>query len=153
MASNSSDDTQPAMTYPNEDQYDQWKNHAEEMDMSISEFMKNMVEAGRKKFDGSGIEPDESAADLREQRNDLRSELDHARQRIKRLEKQLHQGEQRAIKEFVAENPGSEYREIVESVQQTVPERVRSHLETMEGADLDRQEGVYYAAAGEEVDQ
>ena len=66
-----SSETQPAMTYPTEDQYDRWKQQAEEFDMSVSEFMQAMVEAGLKKFDAT-VEPDETARELREQRNDLR---------------------------------------------------------------------------------
>lgn len=82
-------DKQPAMAYPTPEQYAGWKEDAEEMDMSVSEWIQAMVEAGRKKFKVD-IEPDEDAAELRKQRNDLKQELDHARERIQELETQLH---------------------------------------------------------------
>jgi hypothetical protein len=43
--------------------------------------MQSMVEAGMKKFDGS-VEPDETNHELREQRNDLKDELDRTRSRV-----------------------------------------------------------------------
>jgi hypothetical protein len=55
--------------------------------MSVSEFMQAMVETGLKKFDAT-VNPDETARELREQRN----ELDHARTRIERFETRLYQG-------------------------------------------------------------
>lgn len=70
-----SKNTQPAMAYPTTEQYKQWKDRAEQMDMSVSEFMKAMTEAGWKKFDAN-VEPDQTNRELREQRNDLKQELE-----------------------------------------------------------------------------
>jgi hypothetical protein len=69
-------DTQPAITYPTADQYDRWKRQVEEFDMSVSQILQSMVEAGLKKFDAA-VEPDETTRELRDQRNDLRNELDY----------------------------------------------------------------------------
>lgn len=99
-----SDDTQPAMTYPTNAQYARWKKRADELDMSVSEFMQGMIEAGMKKFDAT-VEPDETPYELREQRNDLKDELDHARARIDRLENRLHRSERAAVSQYVEQNP------------------------------------------------
>ena len=48
MPNDTSDDTQPAMAYPTAEQYARWKARAEELDMSVSEFIQAMVEAGIK---------------------------------------------------------------------------------------------------------
>lgn len=138
-----SSETQPAMTYPTQDQYDRWKQRAEEFDMSVSEFMQAMVEAGLKKFDAT-VEPDETARELREQRNDLRDELDHARSRIEDLENRLYQGERAAVRDYVEENPGATYDEIIQHVVDTVPERVTKHLDDLEGEDVQVEDDRYY---------
>jgi len=135
------------MTYPTEDQYDRWKQQAEEFDMSVSEFMQAMVEAGLKKFDAT-VEPDETARELREQRNGLRDELDHARGRIEELETRLYQGERAAVREYIEENPGATYDEIIQHVVDTVPERVTQHLDDLEGEDVSVEDDRYYPREG-----
>lgn len=128
-------DKQPAMTYPTPEQYEGWKADAEEMDMSVSEWMQAMIEAGRKKFDAS-VEPDESVQELREQRNDLKAELEHARERIQTLEELAHRSERQAIIEYVEKNPGATYGEIGQHLTDTVPERLQPHLDALEGEEL-----------------
>ncbi|WP_066411693.1 hypothetical protein [Halorubrum aethiopicum] len=125
-------ETQAAMTYPTKPQYEGWKEDAADMDMSVSEWIQAMVEAGRKKFD-AGVEPDETLQEVRKHRNDLKEELDHARERIQDLENQLHHGEQAAIRGFVEENPGATFEDITRHVIETVPERVNRHLDELEG--------------------
>lgn len=141
-------DKQPAMTYPTPEQYEAWKAEAAEMDMSVSEWIQAMVEAGRKKFDAQ-VTPDETAAELREQRNDLKDELDHARERIEKLEQRLHQGERAAIIEFVEENPGASYGEIGQHIADTVPERLTRHLDELEGDALAVDNDSYYPVEGD----
>ncbi|MDL0123631.1 MULTISPECIES: hypothetical protein [Halobacterium] len=136
-------DKKSAMTYPTPEQYQGWKDDAEEMDMSVSEWMQAMIEAGRKKFDAQ-VEPDESADELRKQRNDLKDELEHARTRIEELETQLHHGEQEVIKEFVEENPGATFEDITRHVIETVPERLNRHLDELEGDTLYVADDGYY---------
>ena len=136
-------DTQPAMTYPTTDQYDRWKARADEFDMSVSEFMQAMVEAGMKKFDAS-VEPDETNHELREQRNDLKEELAHTRERVADLEEQLHGGERAAVRRYVEQNPGAEFGEIVQQVTDTAPERVNRHLDDLESDALRVENGEYY---------
>jgi len=138
-------DRQSAMTYPTEDQYDRWKRRAEEMDMSVSEFMQAMIEAGMKKFDVS-VEPDEMNQELRQQRNDLRDELQHARERIEALEDRIHHGERVAIRRYVEDNPGATYDDIVQHVIDTAAGRVTTHLDDMEGEDLRSEDGGFYPA-------
>jgi len=143
MPDNSAD-TQPTMTYPTEDQHARWKKEAEQIDMTLSEFIQNMTEAGLKKFDVE-ISSDESLDKVRRQRNDLKAELDRTRNRVSELEKQLHQGERAAIKNFVDENPGAELDEIVQHILETTSERVAKQLEDMVAVgDLHYDEGEYY---------
>ncbi|MFY4812966.1 hypothetical protein ACOJIV_09785 [Haloarcula sp. AONF1] len=136
-------DKKSAMTYPTPEQYQGWKDDAEEMDMSVSEWMQAMIEAGRKKFDAQ-VEPDESAEQLRRQRNDLKTELERARERIQELETQLHYGEQAVIREFVEENPGATFEDITRHVIDTVPERLNRHLDELEGDALYVDDDGYY---------
>lgn len=126
------DDSHPTMTYPTEEQYDRWERKADELDMSMSEFVECMVEAGLKKFDVD-VTPDETNRELREQRNDLKAELDRARDRIEQLEEDLHHGERGAIRNFVETNPGATYDEIVQYVIDTAAGRVTTHLDGLEG--------------------
>ena len=125
-------DTHPASTYPTEAQYSRWKEHADELGMSMSEFVECMVEAGLKKFDVT-VTPDETNQELRQQRNDLKEELDHARYRIERLENELHLGERWAVRSYVRANPGATYHEIIQHVIDTAAGRVTSHLDGLEG--------------------
>lgn len=108
-----------------------------------------MIEAGRKKFDAT-VEPDESVEQLREQRNDLNQELEHARERIKKLETQLHTSEREKIRQFVEDNPGATVGEIGQELVDTVPERLDPHLDALEGETLIKQGDSYYSA-GDDV--
>lgn len=138
-------DYKQAATYPSEEQYERWETHCEELGMrSMSEFVEAMVEAGMKKFDSSGVEPDETNRELRQQRNELKTELDRARDRITDLEDAVYLGERQAIKEFVDENPGASYDDIVQHMIETVPNRVTSHLDDMEGEEFRVEDGHYY---------
>lgn len=138
-----SSETQPAMTYPTQDHYDRWKQRAEEFDMSVSEFMQAMAEAGLKKLDTT-VEPNDTARELREQRNDLLDEFNHARSRIEGLENRLYQGERAAIREYIEEDSGATYDEIIQHVIDTVPERVTKHLNDLEGEDVQVKDDRYY---------
>jgi predicted nucleic acid-binding Zn-ribbon protein len=138
-------DRQSATTYPTEEQYDRWKRRADEMDMTVSEFMQSMIEAGMKKFDAS-VEPDETNRELRQQRNDLRDELQHARERIDDLEDRLHHGERASIRRYIENNPGASYDDIVQHVIDTAAGRVTTHLDDMEGDDLRSEDGGFYPA-------
>ena len=126
------DDSHPAMTHPTGDQYERWGQKADDLGMPMSEFVECMVEAGLKKFDVD-VDPDETNRELREQRNDLKAKLDRARDWINQLEDELHYGERGVIRDFVAENPGATYDEIVQHVTDTAAGRVTSHLEGLEG--------------------
>jgi len=141
-------DKKTAVAYPAPDQYEAWKADAEEMDMSVSEWIQAMVEAGRKKFTAS-VEPDQTVIELREQRNDLKDELEHARDRIEELETTLYYGEREAIRQFVDDNPGATFGEITQHIVDTVPERVSRHLDELEGNELYKEHDEYYPTEGE----
>lgn len=130
--------------YPAEEQYDRWSARAEELDMSMSEFTKSMTEAGMKKFERT-VEPDETKADLRRQRNDLRDELHRTRERVGELERQLTVSERETIIEYVSENPGATYQDIVQHVLNSANGRVTKLLDRMEGTELEMdEEGRFY---------
>lgn len=138
-------DSHHAATYPSEEQYQRWQDRADDLGMSMSEFMEAMVEAGMKKFDVS-VEPDETNQELRQQRNELKTELDRARDRIQELEDAICHGERRTIKRYVENNPGATYDEVIQHVIDTVPQRVTSHLDDLEGEELRYVDGGYYPA-------
>lgn len=137
------EDTHPTMTYPTEEQYARWERRAEEHDMSMSEWVECMVEAGLKKFDAT-VQPDESVRELREQRNDLKAELRTARNRIEQLEDELHHGERGVIRDYVAANPGADYADIVQHVIDTAPSRIVDRLDALEGDVIRYEDGGYY---------
>lgn len=136
-------DRAEATTYPKPEQYDRWQARAEEMDMSTSQFIKSMVEAGMKKFDAS-VEPDETNRELREQRNDLKAELDRARERIDDLEERLLDDERAAVREHVEDNPGADFQSVLEHVRETAPGRVNRHLDALEGEALSQVNGHFH---------
>lgn len=136
-------DSRHAATYPSEQQYQRWQDRADDLGMSMSEFMEAMVEAGLKKFDAS-VEPDETNQELRQQRNELKTELDRARDRIQELEDAVYHGERRTIKRYVEDNPGTTYDEVIQHVIDTVPQRVTTHLDDLEGDELRYVDGGYY---------
>lgn len=138
---------QHVATYLSDDQHEQWKERAEELGMSLSEYIQAMTEAGHKKFNAS-VNPDETPRELREQRNDLKDELDRARTRIQQLENRLHRSEQATITQYVAENPGVNYDDIVRKVVDTAPERVNEHLDALEGDALRVEGEDYYPKDG-----
>lgn len=137
-----STDRQHTATYLTEDQHERWKRQAECLDMTLSEFIQAMTEAGMKKFEVT-VEPDESNRELRAQRNDLQQELHRARNRIDSLEEQLYRREYSTILRFVRENPGASYDEIVRHVMDTVPVRVNDHLQELEGENIKQENDGY----------
>lgn len=141
-----SDETQAAMAYPTNQQYGQWKEHADELDMSVSEFICSMVEAGRKKIQVD-VEPDQTNQELREQRNDLKSQLDDARNRISRLENELHNSERQALVQQIHDNPGISYAELTQEIGESVPDRVTKLLSSLEGTEIRREDEGYYPVA------
>lgn len=138
------EDTQMAAAYPTSNQYERWKDRAEEFDMSVSGFIASMVEAGMKKFDAGIVEPDETNQELREQRDDLKSELDDARERISKLEDRLYHSDSEEIRRFVGRNPGADFEDIKEHLRETVPKRANEHLTAMEGESLEVHNNMYY---------
>lgn len=95
-----------------------------------------MVRAGQKKFNRD-VEPTESRDDLRRRRNDLRRELQRARDRIEELEGQVHRSEREAVIDYIDENPGAEYEDIVQHVVNTANSRVTRILDDIEGDDIE----------------
>lgn len=125
----------PVTVYVSEDTRDRWQDEADTVDMSLSEFVAAMTEAGQKKFD-TEVEPDETKEKLREDRNYYQRELEKERRQKEQLEEQLHGGERQAITNFIESNPGVSYQDVVEHVADTAPSRVSNHLEEMNGQSI-----------------
>lgn len=104
--------------------------------MKQSEWIRAMVEAGLKKF-SRDIQPDETRDELRRKRNDLLEQLRYARNRIEDLEGQIHVSEREAILDYLEQNPGAEYRDIVQYVVNTANSRVTRLLDHMEGDEIE----------------
>ena len=137
-----------AATYPTEDQYDRWQSRAADLGMTMSEFIEAMVEAGLKKFEPT-VNPDMTNDELREQRNKLKTDLDRARDRIQQLEDTVYHGERRTIRRYVKDNPGATYDEIIQHTIDTVPQRVTTHLDDLEGDELRQEDSRYYPTDNE----
>lgn len=127
---------------------EQWDEDKDESDHStLSSYLIDMIEAGRKKFDRSDPEPNETAVELREQRNTLRDDLDRKDRRIRELENRLDHGEHAQIRRYVTENPGVDYDHIVSYTKNHAPERVNRHLDELDGDELrEDDEGRWYPA-------
>jgi hypothetical protein len=124
------------------DQHERWLDRAEELGMGQSEFVISMVEAGLKKFDAAG-DSAESVRELRGQRDHLRDELGRCRDDRQRLEAKLtgmetawQYSDRVVIEQFVADNPGATFDQILTEVEDTAAVRVSRHLDTLEGNTL-----------------
>lgn len=126
---------EPVQSYVLPEQKERWLKEADEMGMSLSEFVVAMVEAGLKKFSRE-VEPDETRDELRQDRNELHEELREARERISQLEKERMASERGDIIEFVEENPGCEYKDIADHLAQTASSRATRVLENIEGEEV-----------------
>lgn len=131
-----------AATYVTDEQHTRWKSNADGRDMSFSAWLEAMVEAGMKKFEPR-VTPTESVTDLQEQRSDLRSELEQARERISHLETQLYSGEQQAIIDHLKKNDGAALGELVQMSIERSPERIHSNLDQL-GTDVTHENETYY---------
>lgn len=138
-----SSDKMMAATYPPQALYDSWSQHADSLNMSTSQFIIRMVEAGRKQIDMEGL-ANESAQELRQQRSDLQGELERQRDRVSKLEQQLHYTAQADMIDYVEANPGATAPEIIQHIANTVPERVASYLDLLEGDALERRTNGYH---------
>lgn len=132
-----------ATAYPPASLYQQWRNHADRLNMPISEFIIRMVEAGR-----TNISMDDASAqsvrELLQQRADLERELQRQRDRIQDLKRQLQQTSQSEIVAFIDNNPGARTPEIIQYVADSVPGRVASHLDALEGEVIKQRDDQYY---------
>lgn len=79
------DNKQMVVTYPSDALSDTWSEHADDLDMSVSQFIIKMVEAGRKQITIEEFAAD-SLRDLRQQRNALQNEVARQRERIEELD-------------------------------------------------------------------
>lgn len=122
--------------------------------MNVSEFIQNMVEAGIKVDRGFDpvVEPDSSVQELRQQRNELKEELDRKRSRIQELETRVYHSEAAMIEQYVEQNPGVSHDELIDHIRATAPERLNRYVESAEiWADLDEdgRDGYYPSPEGE----
>ena len=134
-------------TYPTKEQYERWSEKAEENGMSMSEWIECMVEAGQKKFE-AGIEPDESHRELREQRYELGKLAKERQERINELEDRLYQDERAAVIEFLEENPGSDFGDIMQHLIDTAGDRAMRYLDEMSGDEIMVENDLYYVKDG-----
>lgn len=118
-------------TYPEDDQHARWKRNADALGLSLSEYVEMMVEAGTKNFTAR-VERDESAAELRDQRNDLRGEVQRLRTRVETLEDRLYGGEREAILTFIEEHGPVREDRIVAHVVESANQRVPTVLDSFE---------------------
>lgn len=132
------------------EQYETWKEEASDLDMSVSQYIRNMTEAGRKKFDVD-VQPDESHRELVEERNRLKEELERAQARIERLEDQTDVAERSAIIDFLAEEGTATRKEIINKLGVDLPTRVDNHLDAIPTVVADGEQ--YYLVEGEDEDE
>ncbi len=71
-------DRQSVKTYVPSDQKAVWNDHAEELDMSLSEFVRTMVQAGRRGFTTEAAKPAGESRDADPRGRDLETRVDAA---------------------------------------------------------------------------
>lgn len=142
-----------AKAYLTVEQYERWKTAADEMDMSVSGFIASMTEAGLKKFDAS-VEPDQTNADLRSELEHHKQALSNCRDDLVDCEERLDNTTEKALEQYVTENPGANFRMITDHLRDTVPVRAAEILDGMEGDELERNENnLYYPRGASEAEQ
>jgi hypothetical protein len=134
--------TQTATTYPTVEQYERWKARADELDMSMSEFIQSMTEAGMKEFDRDIA--DEEQQRVRRKKQEYYEELQGARDKIEKLEQELNRTERGDIVDYIQKNPGAGFNHIVQHIGNEVPNRVQRHLQEMEGNGVIKKEDDQY---------
>ena len=138
--SDSSDNVKDTMCYPTTDQRERWDERADEFDMNTSEFIKAMVEAGMKKFEVS-VEADEATEEIREERNQLREELERAEDAIR---SQSEDTGRAVVQQYVEENPGATFSELLNHLTDTMPGRLNRILDELDGYALRSEGDEYY---------
>lgn len=140
-------DTIMASCYPSCSLYEQWEEHAAELDLSKSQYIIRMVEAGRKQ-----LSVDESTyttnRELRKQLANLQDELGRQQARNEDLNRQLQQTAHAEIRSVIQENPGLTAPQIIQHVADSVPSRVAAHLDALEGTHLRQEDSRYYPKQG-----
>jgi len=136
-------DTTVASCYPPESLYSQWCTHASKFDMSVSQFLIRMVEAGRKQLDTDSLAI-QSMQELREERNNLRREVERERARVEELEQQLDRTAHADVVGVIEENPGVSAPEVIQHIADSVPGRTVGLLDTLEGERIRESDGEYY---------
>jgi transcriptional regulator of acetoin/glycerol metabolism len=134
--------TQTATTYPTVEQYERWKARADELDMSMSEFIQSMTEAGMKEFDRDIA--DEEQQRVRRKKQEYYEELQGARDKIEKLEQELNRTERGDIVDYIQKNPGVGFNHIVQHIGNEVPNRVQRYLQEMEGNGVIKKEDDQY---------
>jgi hypothetical protein len=136
-------DKSVATAYPPDPLYQSWTTEAEARNMTLSRFMIKMIEVGREQIDIRDLATD-SLRELRQQRSDLREQVEQKEARIQKLEQALHRTAYADIIDFVEANPGVTTPEVIQHVADSVPTRVVSHLDIVEGDVLEQREDGYY---------
>lgn len=122
--------------YTPQDRYETWKQEADKLGMSMSQWANAMVEAGLKKFERD-IQPEESKTDLRKRNTQLWNDYEKVRKERDKLETQLHQTERRAIVEFVEGNQGCQYKEIAQHLAKNRGSRLTKLLDALDGEQIE----------------
>ena len=144
-----SSDKTTAVTYPPEPLYEQWSDHADTLDMSISQYLIRMVEAGRRNISMDEAST-ESISGLLQQKADLEREIQRKEERIQDLERQLQHSSRSKILSHINDNPGACTPEIIQKMADTVPGRVASHLDALEGELIEQRTDGYYPSDQDE---
>jgi predicted transcriptional regulator len=87
---------------------------------------------------------------LLQQLANLKREIQRKEERIQDLERQLQHTSRSKIISYIEDNPGAQTPEITQKVADTVPGRVASHLDALEGEVIEQRAGGYYPGESDE---
>lgn len=144
-----SENIQPTMCYPSVDEYEYWKKQADEMDITVNEWILTMVQLGDTKLK-KGHEPPNASENIHRRIRCLRTELRNTELTLDRIDKKLRSVERHEIISFIDNNPGAEADEIVEYIKKSTPSRVNTHLEMLTFEELTRKDGGFFVSESED---
>ena len=146
------DDQIPATSYVSKQQYQEWKEVADEKNQSISSFIATHVEAGRREIEQVADQPSD-IVELRKQVQELRAERDNLRNKLNNIENMQYGVGMGRVKDLIINNPGIDKASIVNFVMEEPVKVTDDILSNLRKTDFVNKEGKWYPPEEMEVEE
>lgn len=139
----SGSETVVATSYVPRTQYQLWEKEAKKRDMSISQLISSMVQAGLTDIE---LEEDPSSEiiELRNQLRQVQAERDKAKKEKRNQNQEAYHVGLGKIKELIINNPGIDRHEIVNYIMENPVIFVDKYLQNLEGSEFNNRNGEWY---------